>query len=132
MDLQVGFKQTNIGGYEAALEEHAKIYLDDLIIHVACLAHVRRKFHDAVKCGHGNAKDAEKALAYIQKIYFLENRLREQNLDDELILLVPSKLYISSSNSASFSANLIYSLRYFTGKGVTVYCPFLTNSTVSI
>ena len=65
------------------MEEHAKIYPDDLIIHVACLAHVRRKFHDAVKCGHGNAKDAEKALAYIQKIYFLENRLREQNLDDE-------------------------------------------------
>ena len=79
-----GWLQTDeYGGYEAALEEHAKIYPDDLIIHVACLAHVRRKFHDAVKCGHGNAKDAEKALAYIQKIYFLENRLREQNLDDE-------------------------------------------------
>lgn len=38
------------------------------------------------KCGQGFAKDSEKAVAYIQKIYFLENRLREQNLsDDELI-----------------------------------------------
>ena len=50
------------------------------------MAHVRRKFFDAAKCGQGFSKDSEKALAYIQKVYFLENRLREQNLsDDELI-----------------------------------------------
>lgn len=82
-----GWLQTDeYGGYEAALEEHEKLYPDDLIIHVACMAHVRRKFFDAAKCGQGFSKDSEKALAYIQKVYFLENRLREQNLsDDELI-----------------------------------------------
>lgn len=54
-----------------------------LIIHVACMAHVRRKFFNAAKYGRGFAKDSEKALAYIQKVYFLENRLREQKLSDE-------------------------------------------------
>lgn len=50
------------------------------------ILHVRRKFFDAAKCGQGFAKDSEKAVAYIQKIYFLENRLREQNLsEDELV-----------------------------------------------
>ena len=79
-----GWLQTDeYGGYETALEEHSKLYPNDLIIHVGCMAHVRRKFHDAVKCGHGNAIDAEKAIEYIQKIYFIENRLREQNIDDE-------------------------------------------------
>ena len=38
----------------------------------------------------------------------------------------------SSSKESSFSRNRIYSLRYLTGKGITVYCPFLTNSTVNI
>lgn len=47
------------------------------------MAHVRRKFFDAVKCGQGFAKDSKKALAYIQKVYFLENRLREQNLSED-------------------------------------------------
>ena len=82
-----GWLQTDeYGGYETALEEHSKLYPNDLIIHVGCMAHVRRKFHDAVKCGHGNAIDAEKAIEYIQKIYFIENRLREQNIDDEKLV----------------------------------------------
>ena len=69
------------------LEEHEKLFPDDLNIHVACMAHVRRKFFDAAKCGQDFAKDSEKALAYIQKVYFLENRLREQNLsDDEFVV----------------------------------------------
>lgn len=50
------------------------------------MAHIRRRFFDAAKCGRGFAKDSEKAVAYIQKVYFLENRLREQNLsEDELV-----------------------------------------------
>ena len=82
-----GWLQTDeYGGYEAALEEHSKLYPDDLIIHVACMAHVRRKFFDAVKCGHGFAENAQKAVDYIQKVYFLENRLREKNLSNDEIV----------------------------------------------
>ena len=50
------------------------------------MAHVRRKFFDAVKCGHGFAENAQKAVDYIQKVYFLENRLREKNLSNDEIV----------------------------------------------
>ena len=77
-----GFLQTDeYPGYEAALNEHSVTHPDDRIIHVACLAHVRRKFWDAAKAGQGYATNAEMGLKYIQEIYLTENRLREQNLD---------------------------------------------------
>ncbi len=50
------------------------------------MAHVRRKFFDEVKCGHGFAENAHKAVDYIQKTYFLENRLREKNLSNDEIV----------------------------------------------
>ncbi|WP_338368459.1 hypothetical protein [Treponema bryantii] len=41
-------------------------------------------FFNAVKCGQGyKPKILKKLWLYIQKIYFLENRLREQNLSED-------------------------------------------------
>ena len=80
-----GWLQTDeYPGYEAALKEHELFYPKDKIIHVACAAHIRRKFYDALL--NGKSKGAAKALKYIQQMYYEENRLREQNLyDSELV-----------------------------------------------
>lgn len=80
-----GFLQTDeYPGYETALQEHSLLYPDDKIIHVACLAHVRRKFHDAWL--NGKSKGAEKAINYIKEIYRRENSLREMNLSDKQLV----------------------------------------------
>ena len=47
MVLRGGFRRIEYPGYESAIKEHELLYPDDKIIHVACLAHVRRKFFDA-------------------------------------------------------------------------------------
>ncbi|MBQ6056491.1 MAG: transposase [Treponema sp.] len=47
---------------------------------LACAAHIRRKFYDALL--NGKSKNSAIALKYIQKMYYEENRLREQNLSD--------------------------------------------------
>ena len=66
--------------YEAALKEHKILYPKDKIVHVACAAHLRRKFYDALL--NGKSKNSAIALKYIQKMYYEENRLREQNHSD--------------------------------------------------
>ena len=67
-------------GYEAALKEHKSLHPKDKIVHVACAVHIRRKFYDALL--NGKSKNSAVALKYIQKMYYEENRLREQNLSD--------------------------------------------------
>lgn len=63
-----GWLQTDeYPGYETALKEHNLLFPDDKIIHVACLAHVRRKFYDSSI--NGTSPGAGKALKYIQQIY---------------------------------------------------------------
>lgn len=77
-----GYLQTDeYPGYETAINEHALLYPDDKIIHVACLAHVRRKFFDASL--NGKTPGASKAVKYIQQIYRLEEELIAMNLSPE-------------------------------------------------
>lgn len=47
---------------------------------LACMAHARRYFHDALK---NDPKRAEQALLMIQQIYQIEREAREQNLSHE-------------------------------------------------
>ena len=56
------------------------------IIHVGCWAHVRRKFFEASKAGK-RLGAAEEGLTYIQRLYHIENHLREQNLPPAEFLL---------------------------------------------
>jgi transposase len=60
------------GGYDASVVEG--------IIHAACWAHVRRKFHDALKLDPAD-KDAADVLQRISRLYAIERQAREQNLD---------------------------------------------------
>jgi len=55
--------------------------------HLGCLAHVRRKFHDAIKAVGKNAKPgiAHKAFAIIAKLYAVEHEAQEKGLDFEQI-----------------------------------------------
>lgn len=47
------------------------------IVHLACMAHIRRKFEEALS---NDRPRAEKALIYIQSLYFIENQAREEKL----------------------------------------------------
>ena len=77
-----GWLQTDeYPGYETSIKEHNLLYPDDKIIHVACLAHVRRKFFDASL--NGKSPGAGKAVKYIQLIYKKEEELIEMNLPPE-------------------------------------------------
>ena len=58
------------------------------MIHVGCLAHARRKFHDAVKAQHTVGASGEKglapeALAMIRRIYGIEKAARDAKLTPE-------------------------------------------------
>ena len=77
-----GWLQTDeYPGYETSIKEHNLLYPDDKIIHVACLAHVRRKFFDTSL--NGKSPGAGKAVKYIQLIYKKEEELIEMNLPPE-------------------------------------------------
>ena len=76
-----GWLQTDeYPGYEAALKEHKILHPKDKIVHVACAAHIRRKFYDALL--NGKSKNSAIAIKYIQRMYYEENRLREKQLPD--------------------------------------------------
>jgi transposase len=63
-----GFLQADAyTGYDA-------IYAGELVIEVACWAHARRKFFDAMKV---DPKRAQVALAYIRRLYEIEKRRRK-------------------------------------------------------
>ena len=57
------------------------------IIHVGCWAHVRRKFVEVVKASgkrksiQGRTGNAEKAIDYIRRLYAIEKRASEKELD---------------------------------------------------
>lgn len=71
-----GYLQTDgYVGYETALKGRSDI------IHVGCMAHVRRKFFEAAK---GNkATSAHEAVAKIAQFYRIETQLRDSGLSDE-------------------------------------------------
>lgn len=59
-----GYLQTDeYPGYEAALKEHKILYPKDIIVHVACAAHIRRKFYDVLL--NGKSKNSAIAIKYI-------------------------------------------------------------------
>lgn len=66
-------------GYETALKEHQIEFPDDKITHIACMAHIRRRFNDALKCGE---KRAATAMKFIQWMYRFENQIQKMNLND--------------------------------------------------
>lgn len=74
-----GFLQTDgYEGYSKAVNEYN-------LVHVGCLAHIRRKFYAAVKANK-KSKTAAKALFYISKIYNKEKELRAEKLTpDEFV-----------------------------------------------
>jgi hypothetical protein len=77
-----GFLMTDgYKGYSAALKEHERLYPEETIIHACCLAHVRRKFNDALKAG--KSESAKAALGFIQKIYVKEAELRSISKSDD-------------------------------------------------
>ena len=58
------------------------------ITHMACMAHVRRKFWEAEKAGD---KRARKVLLAIQRLYGIERKLREKGATEEERLAVRKK-----------------------------------------
>jgi len=75
-----GFLQTDgYKGYDSALKN-----IND-ITHVGCLAHARRKIHDAYKADKKN-KQATSVLNMIQKIYNTEDKLRKKDLSSDEFL----------------------------------------------
>lgn len=74
-----GFLQTDgYEGYSKAVSEYG-------LTHVGCLAHIRRKFFDALKSDK-KSKTAAHALKFITRIYTIEKQLRGENLpSDEFV-----------------------------------------------
>ena len=67
-----GYLQTDgYDAYDSAVKDMPGI------IHVGCLAHVRRHFFEAEKIG-GQGKTAGEALEYIRKLYDIERELRKE------------------------------------------------------
>ncbi|OYR31830.1 putative transposase [Brucella lupini] len=64
------------GGYK-------KLY-GNQIVEAACMAHVRRKFHDVIKLKPSPI--AEEALSRIGALYDIENRIRGMSADERLAL----------------------------------------------
>ena len=75
-----GFLQSDgYKGYETALKENSDV------IHVGCLAHAKRKFHDAAQASK-KAGSATIALVKIKAFYRVEKELRNLNLpEDEFV-----------------------------------------------
>jgi len=68
-----GFLQTD--GYEG----YSKAVIEYNLTHVGCLAHIRRKFFDALKSDK-KSKTAAHGLKLITRIYAIEKKFREENL----------------------------------------------------
>jgi transposase len=68
-----GYLQTD--GYDAAVEGRGGI------IHVACFAHLRRKFFEASKAST-QPGSAEEGMNYIRSLYVLESNLRVRDLEE--------------------------------------------------
>ncbi len=72
-----GFLQTD--GYDAY---RTALVGNEQIVHVGCMAHVRRKFHEAAKASK-KAASAQEALNAIRKLYGIEERLRSMELPED-------------------------------------------------
>ena len=70
-----GYLQTD--GYSA----YNRVGEQDGIVHVGCLAHARRKFHEATKVS-GGSPAAQEFLTLIRNIYCVEKELRAKDLDE--------------------------------------------------
>lgn len=82
-----GYLQTDgYAGYNA-------IAMREDVIHIACMAHIRRKFDEAL---NNDKARAEKALSYIQSLYSIERQAKEQALSaqDTKILRIEQALPI--------------------------------------
>lgn len=80
LDGYSGYLQTDgYRAYQSALKNNEDI------VHVGCLAHVRRKFHDAAKASKKTG-GAHEALSRIQKIYRKEDKLHKRELDETTLL----------------------------------------------
>jgi transposase len=73
-----GYLQTDgYDGYNLVVET-------EKIIHLACWAHVRRKFFNCFKVlEKNNYPESKKILDMIQKLYAVEKRIREEELDEK-------------------------------------------------
>lgn len=72
-----GYVQTDgFGGYDWSIASLANV------IHVGCLAHMRRKFTDAANIGT-NASGAQEALSLIAKVYAVERELAGWARDEQ-------------------------------------------------
>ena len=75
-----GYLQTDgYEGYDAAVKDMPGI------IHVGCFAHARRKFFEASKPTK-KPLSAEEGIKHIRKLYELEERLRKENLEENIFL----------------------------------------------
>lgn len=62
-------------GYQAACDDYG-------IVRLGCMAHARRKFKDAQALQKkGKTGKADQALAYIQKLYLIEKRIKDEPPD---------------------------------------------------
>jgi transposase len=52
------------------------------IIHLGCMGHIRREFHDVLKAG-GRGTNADVALEFIRSLYMIEREAREKGLSWE-------------------------------------------------
>jgi transposase len=75
-----GYLQTDgYDAYDAAVKGNSDI------IQVGCFAHARRKFFEASKASK-TPQSAEEGIKHIRKLYYLENELRSQNMQDSQFL----------------------------------------------
>jgi transposase len=80
-----GYLQTDgYEGYDYAVKDMPGI------VHVGCFAHARRYFFEALK-GADKAASVEEGIKHIRKLYYLENKLRSQNMDDKEFILERKK-----------------------------------------
>ncbi len=72
-----GYAQSDaFAGYDWSIASLADV------VHVGCLAHIRRKFTDAANIGTTNASSAREALSLIGKIYAVERELAQWPRDE--------------------------------------------------
>ena len=77
-----GYLQTDgYAGYNALGEREG-------IIHVGCMAHVRRKFMDVLKAGTKKRGTAEEVVDLIAQLYGLEKQARQAGFDADRILVM--------------------------------------------
>ncbi|MCP4162981.1 MAG: IS66 family transposase [Deltaproteobacteria bacterium] len=130
-----GFLQSDgYQGYDSVLKAN------DDITHVGCLAHARRKIYDGYKAAK-NLKGANTVLNKIQKVYIVEKKLRNENLQpDDFVqkrknqvepLLEDLKKWLDKKAlNLRPTSNLGKAIKYTLGQWDKIInyldCPFLT------